>query len=186
MPTTKTLMTADELLQMPKDGFRYELIEGELKQMSPGGYKHGVTIARFTGRLQVHVEDNNLGEVCGAETGFLKSKNPDTIIAPDVAFISNQRASQITNLDTYSPVAPDLAVEVLSPSDSPKKVQKKVDDWFVFGVIVLILIDPRKRFVRVHRSSTDFFTLYENDILVLDDILPGFSYPISRLFLHEI
>lgn len=182
MTATKTLMTADELLQMPKDGYRYELIEGELKRMSPGGYKHGVTIGRFTGRLQVYVEDNNLGEVCGAETGFLTSTNPDNIIAPDVAFISNQRASQITNPDSYSTIAPDLAVEVISPSETPKNIQKKVDKWFAFGVIVLILIDPKKRFVRVHRSSSNFVALHENDTLVLDDILPGFSFPISRLF----
>jgi len=182
MSSTKILITADELLLMPKDGFKYELVEGELNKMSPSGYKHGITIARLAGRLQVYIEENNLGEVCGAETGFIISSNPDTVIAPDIAFISNQRILQITNPDTYSPIAPELVVEVLSPSDTPKKVTKKIELWLNFGVNVVILIDPRKKELKVYRSLSEPTPLTEKDTLTLDDILPGFSYSLANLF----
>lgn len=127
MSTTKTLMTADQLLQMPEDGYRYELIEGELKQTLPGGEKHGAAIGRFTSYLGYYVYENDLGTVCGAETGYKTKSNPDTVIAPDLSFTRKERLTEEDLVDEYSTVAPDLVVEVLSPSDYPKKVQKKVD-----------------------------------------------------------
>lgn len=185
MPTTKTLMTADELLQMPKDGYRYELIEGELKQMSPGGGKHGSAIARFTGRLQVHVEDNNLGEVFGAETGYKVKVNPDDVMAPDISFISRKRLPESEIPDGYLTTVPELVVEVISPSESKNDVKDKVKRWFDFGVGVVVLINPRKRSVTVHHSISQFISLDESSILVLDDVIAGFSYPISKLFLQQ-
>ena len=182
MSSTKILITADELFLMPKDGFKYELVEGELNKMSLAGYQHGVIIARFTISLGSHIEEYNLGNLCGAETGFIISSNPDTVIAPDIAFISNQRVLQITNPDAYSPIAPELVVEVLSPSDTPKKVTKKIELWLNFGVSVVILIDPRKKELKVYRSLSEPTPLTEKDTLTLDDILPGFSYPLANLF----
>src|SRR5437870_5335305 len=117
MSTTKTLMTANQLLQMPEDGYRYELIEGELKQMLPGGEKHGAAIGRFTSHFGYYVYENDLGTVCGAETGYKIKSNPDTVIAPDLSFTRKERLKEEDLVDEYSTVAPDLVVEVLSPSD---------------------------------------------------------------------
>lgn len=185
MTTTKTLMTAEELFLMPKDGYRYELVEGELKKMSPGGGKHGASIGRFTGGLQVHVEDNDLGEVFGAETGYKIKENPDDVIAPDVSFISRKRLPESEIPDGYLTTVPELVVEVISPNDRKAKIEEKLKAWFDFGVTVAILIFTNNRFIRVYRSPENFITLHESDTLVLEDILPGFSYPISKLFLKK-
>ena len=185
MSTVKTLTTADELLQMPKDGYRYELIEGELKRMSPAGGKHGAVIGRFTGRLQVHVEDNNLGEVFGAETGYKNRVNPDNVIAPDVSFISREKMLEEDIPDGYLTIAPNLVVEVTSPRDTKKDILNKAVEWLVFGVTVVIAVDPRKRIIQVYRAATNLITLTEQDTLVLDDIVPGFSYPVAKLFLKK-
>jgi Uma2 family endonuclease len=115
MSTTTHTMTADELLSLPKDGMRYELVRGELKQMAPAGFEHGIVIARLTWRLGQHVETHNLGVVCGAETGFKITDNPDTVRAPDIAFVSSERLAEIGITKKFWAGAPDLAVEVLSP-----------------------------------------------------------------------
>lgn len=185
MSAIKTLMTANELLQLPKDGFRYELIQGELRKMSPAGGKHGVLAMRFGAKLGIFVEDNDLGTVYAAETGYKIKTNPDTVIAPDVSFISKERLPESEIPDGYLVAVPELVVEVISPNDSKKEVEEKVQTWFDFGVSVVILINPKKRAVTVYRSFTNSITLQENDMLVLDDVVTGFSYPISKLFLKE-
>lgn len=184
MPGTKTLMTANELLKMPEDGYRYELIQGELKKMSPGGEKHGAAIAKFTGYLAFHVYENELGTVCGAETGYKIKENPDDVKAPDVSFTSKSRIQEENLIDQYSTIPPDLVVEVTSPSDYPKKVQEKIDMWLAFGVSLVITINPINRTVSLNRLNSSV-TLTENDILDLDDIVPNFSYPISKLLLKK-
>lgn len=185
MSSIKTLMTADELFKMPADGYRYELIEGELRKMSPGGGKHGAAIGRFTSYFGYYIHENDLGTVYGAETGYKIKTNPDTVIAPDVSFISKERLPESEIPDGYLTTVPELVVEVISPNDSKKEVEEKVQTWLDFGVSVVILINPKKRVVTVYRSFTSFITLQENDMLVLDDTVTGFSYPISKLFLKE-
>jgi len=140
---------------------------------------------RFGAKLGVFVEDNDLGTVYAAETGYKIKTNPDTVIAPDVSFISKERLPESEIPDGYLVVVPELVVEVISLNDSKKEVEEKVQTWFVFGVSVVILINPKKRTVIVYRSFTNSITLQENDILVLDDVVTGFSYPISKLFLKE-
>lgn len=184
MTTTKTLMTADELLKMPEDGYRYELIQGELKKMSPGGEKHGAAIAKFTGYLAFHVYENELGTVCGAETGYKIKENPDDVKAPDISFTSKNTIQEDSLIDEYSTIAPDMVVEVTSPSDYPKKVQEKVDIWLAFGVSLVVIINPLTRTVTLHRINS-VVTLTENDVLDLSDIVPGFSYPVSKLLLKK-
>lgn len=185
MSTTKTLMTADELLKLHGDGFRYELIEGELKQMSPAGEKHGAAIGKLTGYLAYYVYENDLGIVCGAETGYKTRSNPDTVIAPDVSFTSKNRLKEEGLVDNYSTVAPDLVVEVISPDDYPKKVQRKVKAWLDFGVLVVITINPNKQAINVFRPNSNNITLTESDTLVLDDVVKGFSYPVAKLLLKQ-
>jgi Uma2 family endonuclease len=182
MSTTVQTMTADALLKMPDDGFRYELVKGELRRMAPAGHEHGRVAVRFTWRLAQHVEANNLGAVYAAETGFLLSSNPDTVRAPDVAFVSRKRLEKVERKEGYWPGAPDLAVEVISPSDTYTEVEEKAIEWLEAGVLMVLALNPRKRTVTVYRSLNDIIILNEEAILDLDEIVPGFKVTVKDIF----
>ncbi|HEY0079139.1 MAG TPA: Uma2 family endonuclease [Pyrinomonadaceae bacterium] len=182
MSTTTQLMTAEDLLNMPDDGFRYELVKGELRRMSPSGYNHGKIAARLTGALIQYVEEHELGDVCAAETGFTVKTQPDTVRAPDVAFIRRERVEEVSNTKSYGRGVPDLAVEVVSPSDKAGAVEEKIQEWLESGVLLLWVISPKLHAVTVYRSSTDIKVLTENDTLDGEDVVPGFLYPVARLF----
>ena len=137
MSTTLQPMTADDLLRMPDDGFRYELVKGELRKMAPAGHEHGRVAIRFSWRLAQHVETNDLGAVYAAETGFLISTNPDTVRAPDVAFVSRKRIEGVKKAEGYWPGAPDLAVEVVSPGDTYTEVEEKAIEWLEAGTLMV-------------------------------------------------
>src|SRR5207253_9652908 len=121
MSTAVETITAKELLNMPDDGLRHELIRGELKKMPPPGHVHGRVAMKFGWRLAQHVETKNLGNVYAAETGFLLETDPDTVRAPDCAFVSRDRLAAIGDVEGYLPGAPDLAVEVISPGRSEER-----------------------------------------------------------------
>jgi Uncharacterized protein conserved in cyanobacteria len=175
-------MTAEKLLRMPKDGFRYELIKGELRKMSPAGSEHGKLVMRLAASLFRHVEANNLGVVYAAETGFKLSTNPDTVRAPDVAFVSRGRVEEAGKVEGYWPGAPDLAVEVTSPNDTYAEVEDKVLDWLSAGARVVIVINSRKHTVAVYRSLTDIVILTENDTIDGGNAVPGWTMPVGDLF----
>jgi Uma2 family endonuclease len=182
MATIKSLMTADELLRMANDGCSYELVKGELRRMTPPGGEHGVTAGKLTVSLGYYVEEKDLGVICVAETGFIIASNPDTVRGPDLAFVSKQRILESGIPKGYWPFAPDLAVEVISPNDAYAKVEEKVLEWLNAGARMVVVINPRKRNVKIYRSQTDITILTESDQLTLGDVVPGFSYPISKLF----
>jgi hypothetical protein len=117
MAVVRQQVTADELFHMPDDGFRYELVQGELRRMNPAGNVHGRIAVRITWRLAQYVEENRLGTVYAAETGFRLASDPDTVRAPDVAFVSQARVEAVGEVEGFWPEAPDLAVEVVSPGD---------------------------------------------------------------------
>src|ERR687897_2573260 len=118
MAVVRQQVTADKLLHMPDDGFRYELVRGELRQMNLAGNVYGRITVRVTWRLAQHVEENRLGIVYASETGFRLSSNPDTVRARDVAFVSRTRVEMVGEVEGFWPEAPDLAVEVVSSGDS--------------------------------------------------------------------
>ena len=182
MSTTEQLMTADELLRMPDDGFRYELVKGELRKMAPAGHEHGRVAVRFTWRLAQHVETNNLGVVYAAETGFTLATNPDTVRAPDVAFVSRERLDEVKRASGFWPGAPDLAVEVVSPGDTYTEVQEKAIDWLAAGARMVLALNPRKRTVTVYRSLNDIVILNDDATLDLDDVVPGFKILVKDIF----
>ncbi|MCA1594583.1 MAG: Uma2 family endonuclease, partial [Acidobacteria bacterium] len=179
MSATTQLTTAEELLKLPRGRFRYELIEGELRQMSPAGYDHGKLAARLTGVLIQHVEENDLGDVCAAETGFRLRSNPDTVRAPDVAFIRSERVGEVGAAKGYGVGAPDLAVEVNSPGDTVNEVEQKVEEWLEAGASLVWVVSPKLHTVTVYRSRTDIVVLTENDTLDGEAVVPGFQYSVS-------
>lgn len=177
-----TLTTAEELFKMPDDGFRYELVKGELKKMTPTGSKHGAIVARLTTALGQYVEANTLGELFGAETGFKLASNPDTVRAPDIAFIGRKRVPSAGLPDKFWSGPPDLAVEVLSPDDTVYEVEEKVDEWLSAGAQAVWVVNPRKQTVAVHRLQAPVRTFTAKDRLDGEDVLPGFSCDLAKVF----
>ncbi|MCI0413740.1 Uma2 family endonuclease [bacterium] len=175
-------ITSEELLRIPRDGFKYELVEGILKKMSPTGGKHGKVTARITGPLVQHVHARGLGQVYAAETGFKIASDPDTVLAPDVAFVPRKRVEEMGDIEGFIPGAPDLAVEVTSPSDSFSETEGKVLRWLEAGSRMVIVADPRKKTITVYRSRTDIKVLKEEDILDCGDIIPGYRLSLKGVF----
>jgi Uma2 family endonuclease len=182
MAVVHHLVTADELLRMPNNGFRYELVEGELRRMSPAGFHHGRLIMNIATPLDQHVRAQKLGVVCAAETGFLLSTDPDTVRAADVAFIRQDRIGHESELEGYWPGAPDLAVEVVSPNDLYTEVDEKVTDWLDAGTRMVVVINPRKRTVTIYRSLLQIVVLREQDTLDAGEVISGWTLPISTIF----
>ena len=183
MSTRTQLMTAEELLTMPEDGFRYELVDGELRKMPPAGHVHGRLAATLTGSLVRHVTANRLGAVYAAETGFILRRNPDTVRAPDVAFLRQERVQEVGDVAGYWPGAPDLAIEVISPSDTYAEVEEKVFEWLDAGTLMVLVVNPRMRSVTVYRSLANIIVLTQNDTLDGGDVVPGWTMPVKDIFL---
>jgi Uma2 family endonuclease len=174
-------MTADELLHLPSGQFRYELVKGELIQMTPAGFEHGVTIVDITEPLSRFVRENRLGVVSGAETGFRLESDPDTVRAPDVAFVSTARIPT-GRTPGFFPGAPDLAVEVVSPGDTVQEVDDKVTDWLEGGARLVWIARPSRRSVEVHRADGSVSLLSAQDRIEGEDVLPGFVLPVAQIF----
>jgi Uma2 family endonuclease len=171
-------MTAEDLLNMPDDGNRHELIKGELLTMPVPKLLHGAVTANLLALLYIHVKANNLGVVFG-ESGFHLETGPDTVLGPDIAFIARERVATIP--DSFFPGAPDLTVEVLSPSDRRGKVERKTALWLELGARSVWNVNPRKRTVEVFHADGQRWLFHENDELV-DDTVPGFRVAGSKIF----
>jgi len=182
MMTTTTPVTAEQLARMPYDGSRYELIAGELKLMVPAGWEHGAVGGRLHSLLGHHVMEHRLGEVFEGETGFLLARDPDTVRAPDVAFVGKGRFAAAPLQDAYWPGAPDLAVEVVSPGDTQREIDEKVKGWLDAGAAMVWVANPAWRTVTVYRSASDIKTLTEKDELTGEDAVPGFRCRVAELF----
>ncbi len=182
MSTKLHSMTAADLLRLSGEGHRYELIRGELRQMAPAGPRHGRLAMRIAAHLFQHVETHNLGAVYAAETGFQLTQDPDTVRAPDVAFVCQERCEAVGETEGYWPGAPDLAVEVISPSDRYADVEEKVAGWLDAGSRLVIVVNPRQRSVTVYRFPTDIIRLTEADTLEGGDVIPGWQLPIREVF----
>ena len=181
MSTVTDLVTADELLQRRDDGYRYELMRGELKRMAPAGGPHGNVANNISWSLTSIVKAQSLGRVFAAETGFRIATKPDTVRAPDVAFVSRARIEKTGVPEGYWPGAPDLAVEVISPGDTFSEVEEKVLDWLAAGCRMVIVVDPRKHTASVYRGPNARLLTAE-DMLSGEDVVPGWSVPVRDLF----
>jgi Uma2 family endonuclease len=182
MSTTTHTMTAEELLKLPRGGFRYELVKGELITMSPAGSEHGAVIMNLAVPLGQYIKANKLGIAFGAETGFKLATNPDTVRAPDISFVRSERIPATGIPKSYWPGAPDLAVEVLSPGDTIAEVEEKIAEWLDAGASAVWVVSPKLRTITLYRALTDVVTLTEKDELSGQDVVPGFRCQVAEIF----
>jgi Uma2 family endonuclease len=180
--STMTPVTAEQLLHMAGDGCRYELIAGELHKMSPGGWRHGDVGGWLHAMLGSYLVEHRIGKLFFAETGFILGRDPDTVRAPDIAFVHKDHLPANLPEDTFWPGAPDLAVEVVSPGDTYREVDDKAKAWLSAGAQVVWVVNPLLRTVSVYRPGARLATLTENDVLDGYDVLPGFRCRVDEIF----
>ena len=174
-------MAADELLAMPHNGYRYELVQGELHQMELGR-QHGLITAQIGGCLGAFVATNGLGETYAARTGFIIGTAPDTVRAPDVSFVARKRAEATAEERGFFLGAPDLAVEVISPNDRDIEIEEKVSDWLRAETQMVVVIDPHQRIAAIYRAPDDICILTEGDMLDGGAVVPGWKMPLADVF----
>jgi Uma2 family endonuclease len=167
---------------MPKGRWRYELVRGELHVMEPTGIEHGRVASIVGALLFAHVRRTGSGVTLGAETGFVLESDPDTVRAPDAAFISRERYDRVGPTSKYWPGAPDFAVEVLSPGDRPGEVRKKLREWLAGGTVAVLVLDPAKRTATVHHSGCEARVYGLQDTLDLSDAVPDLRPTVAELF----
>lgn len=172
-------MTADDLLHPNISDKRTELVRGRLIVREPAGWVHGVVAMKLGIKLGTHVERTGAGVVLAAETGFKLESNPDTVRAPDVAFVARDRIPEAPR--GFPALAPDLAVEVLSPDDRPGEVLAKIGDWLSAGTKLVWVVDPARRLARVYRADGSDGVVTVDGALDGEDLLPGFSCPLASL-----
>jgi Uma2 family endonuclease len=174
------LITADELYAMG-DMPGVELIKGKLRNMSPTGYEHGATESDIAFHLKSFLRQHSLGKVMTGEVGVYIRRNPDSIRAADVLFISHQRLQQVQS-KSYLDVAPELVVEVLSPRDSWVDMAEKLENYFSIGVLQVWFANPRNKTLQVFASATDSVLLRGDDCVPEIAFLPGFSLNVSEIY----
>jgi Uma2 family endonuclease len=182
MSTSTQQITADELLLMPDNGMRRELVAGELREMAPSGQEHGCVAMIFSIPLGAFIEEKKLGNSYAAETGFHLARGPDTVRAPDFAFVSCERLASVPKGRGFFHGPPDLAVEVISPSDTYSEVEDKVEEWLNAGCRMVVVVNPRNRTLKVYRTVTDVTILTVEDTFDGGDVVPGFQLLVRRIF----
>lgn len=172
------LVTVEELTHYPQE---CELVNGQIRMTTPSGAPHGSATARLTAVLAPFVYEHGLGDVFAAETGFILARDPDTVRGPDIGFVSAERIPA-DGFEGFVPLAPDLAVEVLSPDDRPGAMREKIGHYLVAGTRLVWVVDPIRRSVTVHAAGEPPHTIHEGDVLDGGEVVPGFRYEIARLF----
>lgn len=179
MSITTHLMTAEELFLLDDEPNRHELIKGELLTMPPTGKEHGAVTMNLSAPLHYYVKANNLGVVYAAETGFKLESNPDTVLAPDIAFVARDRAGTPSPFFCSGPL--DLAVEVRSHYDRKTNVERKAAMWIELGAKSVWLVNPKHRTVEVIHAGGGRRLFHETEEL-FDDTVPGFRIAVSEIF----
>ena len=179
---TISLMTAEDLYDLPDDSLQYELVAGRLISEPPASFGHGRVESTLVRLLGTFVASQGIGAVVSADTGFILSRSPDTVRCPDVAFVRRERLPSREESRKFFSGAPDLAVEVLSPSNRPGEIRVKTAEYLAAGAMAVWVVDPGERTVTVWRSLFAPRTLAEDDTLDGEDILPGFSTLVGEIF----
>lgn len=177
------LITGEELAAMGDIG-PSELVKGEIKYHMPTGHPHGYFESLIAFFLTMFARDHKLGRVLTGEVGIYTGRNPDTVRAADVIYISHKRFRQVRSA-SYLDVAPELVVEVMSPDNTWSEVQKKLAEYFAIGVVMVWVVDPQLEQIHVYRSPAQMKLLRKDDMLTGDDVLPGFEVALSEIFVAE-
>jgi Uma2 family endonuclease len=180
MPTAVKVWTDEELMALPKDGYKRELLQGEII-MSPAGSEHGMICVRLVVALEQHIRLHKLGAVLDSSTGF--RLNPDDLLSPDAAFVSKSRLAGLKRLPRgFFAGAPDLVVEVLSPSDTAERMHEKLSQYFAHGARLAWVINPAERNALVYRAPEADRLLRLTDALDGEEVISGFRLPLVELF----
>lgn len=182
LPLRNREMTVEDLYVMPDDGFSYELQAGMLVSEPAPGFRHGRIMVAIAAVLQAHVRQHRLGVVLAGDSGFILARKPDTIRGPDVAFVSRESFERSGDTVKAFVGAPDLAVEVLSPSNTPAALHAKVADYLAAGTRRVWVVDPEARTVTVYASLLGPHKLGEDEMLDGDDVVPGFRVRVGEFF----
>jgi Uma2 family endonuclease len=178
--TSMRLYTAEEFEALGDDR-RTELVRGVILEVrEPPGYAHGFTVVEIVSAIRNYLDAHPIG-VAVAEAGIVTERGPDTVRAPDASFMTYERAKQLKGYG-FSRVAPDLAVEVLSPSNTPREIEKKVAEYFTMGARLVWIADPKKRMVSVLAPEARPYVVDGDEFLDGGDVLPGFRVQVKKLF----
>ena len=180
-PTSTALMTAEELMQLPDDDLRHELINGELITMPLPKLPHGRSATRIGVSLAQFVLENELGEVF-ANSGFQLTWTPDTVVGPDISFVSKERLQQTGDVQGYWQGPPDLAIEIYSPGYRPGKVRDRISRLLSVGAKQVWIVALKDSTVAVYRSESDVTTFSGSDYLEAQDLFPGFRISLEKIF----
>ena len=181
--TQPRLITADELLQHSSDFPRGELIRGVFCEMPPPGVEHNEVIMSLSASLYNVVKANKLGRVLPGDTGVRVERDPDTVRAPDIAFFTAERMPLDDRIPGHAEIVPDIAVEVVSPNDRVTAVNDKARMWIEAGVKLVWVAWPDRQTIEVHRpGDQSVVELSGEQTLDGEDVLPGFSVPITEIF----
>ena len=185
MATATKLMTAEEFMLLPEpvDGSRHELVRGEVVEMAPPpNWEHGRIAGNVYFAIRLYLTNKPIGEVV-VESGVIVDRDPATVRGPDVSFMSKERMPLEKRMNCYAEGAPDLCVEVLSPSNTRTHIREKLGEYFAGGAKLVWVVDPNERSVKVYRDAANARTVKEDAALDGGDVLPGFSYPVSKFFI---
>jgi len=181
-PEAEALLTAEDLLLMGDNGARVELVEGEIVEMPPSGCTHSNLGGRAFAGLLAYSDSTGAGDCTQADGGYRLSRDPDTVRVPDAAFVRAERLPGGRLPTGFFEGAPDLAVEVVSPTESSIETEAKVGDYLRAGARLVWVVYPELRIVRVHRANGISEVVAAGGTLSGEDVLPGFSLPLSQLF----
>lgn len=183
MPTVAQLLTAEEYARLPEDGRRTELVRGEILETNIPRPRHGQLCSRIDRRLGTFAETQGLGHVVANDTGFVTSRDPDTVRGPDLAYISYAKVPKgPLPADEYLEVAPEIVIEILSPTDRWADVLRKGGEYLSAGVEVVCVVDFEDEAVHLYYDRKPSVVLRGGDLLTFPEQLPGFSLPLTELF----
>jgi Uma2 family endonuclease len=175
----KGTATVEDLLKMPQDGRKYELVGGEIV-VSPTGYRHSRITIKIVHIIATFLDQHPVGVVCGSDLGVWFSDG--NLRSPDVTFVRNEKVPTGKSAREFATFIPDLAVEVLSPTDRPKLVADKISEFLDNGVPLVWLVDPERKTVTEYRPASEPKLYSGDDVILAEPVLPGFSCPVSRFF----
>jgi Uma2 family endonuclease len=180
----RTRVTAQDLWRLGEGDVRRELVNGEVLEMAPVGGIHGQVTSRACRWLLDHVERHAAGEVFTGDVGFVLSLpyDPERVRAPDLSFLSTDRLPGGRIPEGFLQGAPDLAVEILSPSDNPVEIQQKVRDYLEGGTRLVWVMAPQAKTATIYRPDGSARLLREHEYLDGEDVLPGLRIPLAELF----